>query len=242
MTARTYSLWLIASLVWLGSTAPILSLPAYAELYAGPQVGATLPLKFSQVEGQGSASGTDDIEPTSSFLYGGKVGYFLPSYLTWLGMEADVYHLNPHLKQHTFTIDSPGGPMTVTEGIRLGMTTVALRMVVRNPGRIPGEPDTRFALPAEWWQRLEPYLALGPAFFFTQTSTQGGTSADTNLGVSLALGSRYFLHPSLALFAEYKFDGALFTLSNALGPGAGLRGDYTAHSLSVGMTYHFQGF
>ena len=76
MTSRTYSLWLTASLVWLSSTAPILSLPAYAELYAGPQVGATLPLKFSQVEGQGSASGTDDIQHANSFLYGGKVRYF----------------------------------------------------------------------------------------------------------------------------------------------------------------------
>ena len=78
MTSRTYSLWLISSLVWLGSTAPILSLQAYAELYAGPQVGATLPLKFSQVEGQGSALGTDDIQHANSFLYGGKVGYFYP--------------------------------------------------------------------------------------------------------------------------------------------------------------------
>jgi hypothetical protein len=242
VTLRTYSLWLIASLVWLSSTASLLSLQAYAELYAGPQIGATLPLKFSQVEGQGSASGTDDIQQANSFLYGGKVGYFLPSSLTWLGMEADVYHLNPHLKQHTFTLDSPGGPTMVTEGVRLGMTTMALRVVIRNPGHIPGEPDHRFASSADWWQRLEPYLAMGPAFFFTHTSTQGGTSANTNLGFSFAFGSRYFLQPSLALFAEYKLDGTHLTLSNALGPGAGLRGDYTAHNLSVGMTYHFQGF
>ena len=242
MTSRPYSLWLISSLVWLGSTAPMLSLQAYAEIYAGPQVGAALPLKFSQVEGQGSALGTDDILHANSFLYGGKVGYFLPSYLTWLGIEADVYHLNPHLKQHTFSIDSPGGPTPVTEGIRLSMTNMALRVVIRSPGRIPGEPDRRFASSADWWQRVEPYLAVGPAFFFTHTSTQGGRSSDTNLGFSLAFGSRYFLHSSLALFAEYKLDGTHLTLSNALGGGAGLRGDYTAHNLSVGMTYHFPGF
>ena len=153
-----------------------------------------------------------------------------------------MYHLNPHLKQHTFSIDSPGGPTPVTEGIRLSMTNMALRVVIRSPGRIPGEPDRRFASSADWWQRVEPYLAVGPAFFFTHTSTQGGTSSDTNLGFSLAFGSRYFLHPSLALFAEYKLDGTHLTLSNALGGGAGLRGDYTAHNLSVGMTYHFPGF
>ena len=81
-------------------------------------------------------------------------------------MEADVYHRNPHLKQHTFTIDSPGGPTMVTEGVRLGMTTMALRVVIRNPGRIPGEPDHRFASSADWWQRLEPYLAVGHRLLF----------------------------------------------------------------------------
>jgi Outer membrane protein beta-barrel domain len=182
------------------------------------------------------------IELSNSLLYGGKVGYFLPSYFNWLGVEADVYHGTPHFKQHSFSLAGAGETSTtVVEGIHLGMTTLAMRVVIRNPGRIPGEPDTRFEPGAGLWQRFEPYGALGPAVFSTHTSTKGSTSDDTGVDVSFALGSRFFLNPQLALFAEYKLDAATLQFKNMLAPGAGLQGDYTAHNLVIGISYHFHG-
>ena len=242
MATSMASFKMIFCFVALLSVSIMLSSTAQAELYLGGQVGATLPFEFDRVEGTGSASTSGPIELSNSLLYGGKVGYFLPSYLNWLGVEADVYHATPHFKQHGYSLTGAGGTSTtVMEGIHLGMTTLAMRVVIRNPGRIPGEPDTRFEPGAGLWQRFEPYGALGPAFFFTHTSTNGSTSDDTGVGVSFALGSRFFLSPQLALFAEYKLDAAKLSLMNALAPGVGLQGDYTAHNLVVGMSYHFQG-
>ena len=242
MTTSTASFKLISFVVALLSVSIIHFSNAQAELYLGGQVGATLPFEFDRVKGISSASTSDAIELSNSLLYGGKVGYFLPSYLNWLGVEADVYHGTPNFKQHSYSLTGAGGTSTtVVEGIHLGMTTLAMRVVIRNPGRIPGEQDTRFEPGAGLWQRFEPYGALGPAFFFTHTSTNGSTSDDTGLGFSFALGSRFFLSPQVALFAEYKLDAAKLSFMNALAPGAGLQGDYTAHNLVVGMSYHFQG-
>lgn len=225
------------------SVSIILSSTAQAELYLGGQVSATLPFAFDSVEGTGSAStSAEAIKLSNSLLYGGKVGYFLPSYFNWLGVEADAYHGNPDFKQHSFSLAGAGGTSTtVVEGIHLGMTTLAMRVVIRNPGKIPEDSDTRFEPGTGLWQRFEPYGALGPAVFFTHTSTKGGTSDDTGVGVSLALGSRFFLSPQLALFAEYKLDAAKLSFMNALAPGAGLQGDYTAHNLVIGISYHFLG-
>ena len=223
------------------SVSIILCSNVQAELYLGSQVGAILPFSFDSVEGTGAASTSQAIKLSNSLLYGGKVGYFLPSYLNWLGVEADVYHGAPHFKPHSFSLAGAGGTSTtVVEGIHLGMTTLAMRVVIRNPGRIPREPEKRFEPGAGWWQRFEPYGALGPAVFFTHTSTTGSTSDDSRLGVSLALGSRFFLNPQLALFAEYKLDAAKLLFQNILAPGAGLQGDYTAHNLVIGISYHFQ--
>ena len=75
----------VFSVTWLAATT------GRSEIYVGPQIGGAIPFRFQSVEGTGQASGTDTtpIPLRSSFLYGGKVGYFLPSIMDWLGVEAD---------------------------------------------------------------------------------------------------------------------------------------------------------
>lgn len=74
---------------WIGIGAFMLSLlispDGRAELYVGGQVGAAIPLSFQSVEGTGRAAGTDGspIQLNTSFLYGGKVGYFFRPF--WIG-------------------------------------------------------------------------------------------------------------------------------------------------------------
>jgi len=210
----------------------LISSDGQAELYVGGQVGAAIPLSFQSVEGTGRAAGTDGspIHLNTSFLYGGKVGYFFPSILDWLGIEADVTHKNPNMKQHGFVLTRPDGSTTsVTEGLQVSMTTLALRAIVRTPD-------------IEGWGGFQPYVGVGPAFFFARTSTGFASSADTGLGFSFQAGSRYFFTRELAVFAEYKFEAAMLKFPDALAPGAGFNGDYNTHNLAVGVSYHFPKF
>jgi hypothetical protein len=117
ITTSMASFTMMSFFVALLSVSIMLSSTAQAELYLGGQVGATLPFEFDRVQGTGSASTSEAIELSNSLLYGGKVGYFLPSYLNWLGVEADVYHATPHFKQHSFSLAGAGGTSTtVMEG------------------------------------------------------------------------------------------------------------------------------
>lgn len=216
----------VFSVTWLAATT------GRSEIYVGPQIGGAIPFRFQSVEGTGQASGTDTtpIPLRSSFLYGGKVGYFLPSIMDWLGVEADVSHKTPNFKQHAFTLTRPdGSSMTLVEGLQFSMTTLALRAVIRSPD-IAG------------WGGFQPYAGVGPAFFFAKTSTGSSSSSDTGLGFSFQAGTRYFLTRKVALFAEYKLDAAMLKFPDALAPGAGFNGDYVTHNLAVGVTVHFPQF
>jgi opacity protein-like surface antigen len=201
-------------------------------MYVGGQGGVGIPFRFQNLEGTGLATGTDPgpVQLGSSLLYGGKVGYFFPGIMDWLGIEADVYHETPSFKQHTYTLTQPGGTSTpITEGIHLGLTVMALRVEVRSPD-------------IEGWYGFQPYLGVGPAFFYANTSTGSSSSRDTGLGFSFQAGTRYFMNPAFALFIEYKLDAVTFHFPTALAAGAGFNGDYASHNVAVGISYHFRSF
>jgi hypothetical protein len=224
------------SIVGLLVLSPTFMAPAKAEVYLGGQVGVVIPQSFQNPEGIGRLTFPDSsaIGMKDSFVYGGKVGYFLPSFLAldWLGIEADIYHSTPHLKHAGFFVDgAPAG-----QGVLLGVTTAAFRVLIRAPGRRPEERAQPFT---SWYQRLQPYLGFGPAVFFTRASTASSSSNDTAVGFSFQAGSRFFLTRQVALFAEYKLDAAALSFNNALAPGAGLKGDYTGHNVVAGLSYHF---
>ena len=64
---------------------------------------------------------------------------------------------------------------------------------------------------------------------------------DASPGFHLVGGSRFFVTKEVALFGEYKYDRAAFNFpSLQVGGGfPGITGDYIAHTLVVGVSYHF---
>lgn len=205
----------------------IFPLDSSAEFYLGGEAGVVFPQNFSDVKGTGLASSTPrtGIELKNTLLYGGRVGYFLPA-LKWLGLETEAFNSTPDIKQHSYILQTSGGTGTLTRGLHMRVTAWAFNLVLRDPGRIIDE-------------HIEPYLAIGPALYFAETSTGSRSSSDTAVGFNLALGARWFMTSTLAFFAEYKFNSATFQFDNALAPGAGLRGDYMAQNLVGGLTVHF---
>ncbi len=84
--------------------------PVRAELYVAGQVGYTHGDDLSSVQGTGAFAGLSgsDLEVHGSVVYGGKVGYYLPK-REWFGIESEVFHSIPHVKQQSFTVSGPGG-------------------------------------------------------------------------------------------------------------------------------------
>jgi opacity protein-like surface antigen len=198
----------------------------HAEWYLAGQVGAMIPASFRNVDGNGAAQNgslPSQIGVDNALVYGGKVGYFLPASWRWLGLEVDTYHTSTHLEQKAFTVNGT----SLVEGLQVDVTTVALRVLVRNPGAEPGEG-------------FQPYFGLGPALFFAQAAG-AGSGSDQHLGFSAAAGTRYFVTKQIALFGEYKLDIVRFDFQNALTPGAGLNGDWQAHNFVAGVSFHFGG-
>jgi opacity protein-like surface antigen len=201
-------------------------------MYLGGQIGVAIPFRLQNAEGTGLTSDIPEgiIGTNTSIMYGGKIGYFFPATLDWLGLEADISHKTPDLKTHTYVVTQPNGTSnSITQGIKLGMTVAALRVEIRSPD-------------IEGWGGFQPYGGIGPALFYVNSSTGGISSRDTSLGFSFQAGTRYFINPALALFVEYKLDAAMVQLPTAVGPGAGLKGDYTTHNIAFGLSYHFRQF
>jgi hypothetical protein len=68
----------------------------------------------------------------NSLGYGGKVGYFSPDYLDWLGLEFEVFTSNPHIKQQHVTAGF-GGTGSL-DGSHLRIITPAVNVMFRVPG------------------------------------------------------------------------------------------------------------
>lgn len=207
-----------------------LAATAHAEAYVAGQIGATFPQNMDHVQttGTNGSNAITGVELKNSLMYGGKAGYYFNSLsLDWLGVEADVMHTTPHMKQHAYTINGPGGPGTVDQGMLLGVTTLGFKLMLRTPRR---DMDRWF----------EPYVGAGPAIFFANLNGPNGSSSDSAIGFNFALGSRFYISKSLALFTEVKMNSsATFSFNNAISNGTGIRGDYAAYFFATGLSYHF---
>ena len=223
-------------IVFLGVGLWILGVPfaatSAAESYVAGQIGATFPQNMDSVQttGTNGSNALTGVQLKNSIMYGGKAGYYFNSLsLDWLGVEADVMHTTPHMKQHGYTINGPGGPTSVSQGMLLGVTTLGFKLMLRTPRR---DMDRWF----------EPYVGAGPAIFFANLNGPNGSSSDTAIGFNLALGSRFYVSKSLAFFTELKMNSsATFSFNNAISNGTGIRGDYAAYFFATGLSYHFGG-
>ncbi len=198
---------------------------AQAELYVAAELGATLPNDFSNISGTGGFAGNtlSDLRLKDAFEYGFRIGYFLPS-IKWLGVETQVLNSNPRVKDQNITIN--GAPAGQAPGSQLIVTVWAFNLV----GRVP-------------LGAVEPYIGAGPGIFFASSKgafgIDGQDSQDRALGLNTFAGVRFFVTPSVALYVEYKYDRAHFTFNNFVADGLGVKGTYSANTLSLGVWLDF---
>lgn len=209
----------------------LLSLSAFsatessAEMYVAGEGGYVMPNNLTNVEGRGTRAGvlfSDLSMNNSSYLYGGRVGYFLANPKEGgLGAEIEAYKTPLAVKEQT-TTRTPGGPLSITE-TRLQVKTVAVNLVARTP---------------QIWA-FQPYAGVGLGFFPMETSGSAVKSSDHPAGLNAFAGLRYFFADHIALFGEYKYNRTSFHLENFFGFGAGARLTYSANLFVGGLAYHF---
>lgn len=93
----------------------------------------------------------------------------------------------------------------------------------------------------------EPYAGVGLGLFFARlTDATGASSFDNGVpGFNALAEYRSFLtdDKKLALGVEYHYQRGRLSVSNGLDPslglGTSLRGEYAAHTMMVGVSYHF---
>jgi opacity protein-like surface antigen len=203
----------------------VLLLPAHstAEMYVAGMAGYSLPNDLTNVEGNGINSGISlsDLKLQNSVAYGGKIGYYFPQ-LNWLGVETEVYNTTPHLKQQDVTASGFGVsvPLGTQSGINVRVLTWGINAVLRYPGKT-----------------FQPYAGVGLGVFFAHATSQGQSDSDTAPGLNALAGIRLFATDHLALFAEYKYNRASFSFTNA--NLAGFDADYSANIFMGGVSYHF---
>lgn len=228
---------LLASLILTALLPP----RAKAEWYIAGQLGVTLPslgggltnVDVGSPFPQGATH--SDLDLQTSMLYGGKVGYYFRS-ARWLGLETEVFHTNPHIKEQTHTFFSPSGvPVgsATLQGAHLGVTMWApLNIMLRYPK-----------------SRLQPYIGIGPGIFFARIKQEGlgaenptSTSSNGKIGLNAKAGVEYYFTRRFSAFGEWKYNYARFSFSENLDafpfPYA-FKATYSVHNLAFGLAYHF---
>ena len=97
---------------------------AQAEWYTGLYTGVNFADDLHNVEGTGGLAGlrAPDFDLKNSIVYGAKLGNYFGH--SWFGVEGEVFNSTPHVKNLD---DIPG--------FHLRVTTLALNIVGRYPGR-----------------------------------------------------------------------------------------------------------
>lgn len=209
---RSVYIRLIAGLLLWSILTPSLS-PVQAEWYVAGQLGWNFADPLRNVRGTGTLAGlvSPNFNLKTSPAFGGKVGVYPGHGL--LGLELDVTHSNPHIKN-----------LDDVPGIHLTVTNVGASVLLRYPGVT--------------WQ---PYLGGGPAVLVAHLGRSATTENDTQVsfGGNVVAGIRAFVTPKTALFTEYKYTDSIFRFGGAFGPVGGFDATYRAHQLFFGVSYHF---
>lgn len=214
-----------------------------AETYIAGQLGVALPpvgggFTGVDVNSEFFLQGTthSDLDLSSSFMIGGKVGHYFDS-VRWFGLEAEVFHATPHIEQQTHTFQNPTVPGLTASAILQG---AHLRVLTVAP----------FNLMFRYHKtRLQPYIGFGPGIFFARISGEGlapdspsSSSDNARLGLNVKAGLQYYVTKHLTAFAEWKFNYGRFKFED--NPGLfpfffGMDATYTMHLVSFGVGYHF---
>ncbi len=192
-----------------------LVLPVSAEMYVAGTAGVNFADRINSIAGTGSQAGVPgplvDFDLQNSITYGAKVGYF-PGH-SWIGIEGEVLHTTPHIKQ----LDSD-------PGIHMRVTTVGANVIARYPGRT-----------------FQPYIGAGIGAAIAHIGETPTVRSDSDVAAAwnVLAGLRAFITPKIAVFGEYKYTGATVKFDQAFGDLGGFSGNYRAQHILGGLSYHF---
>lgn len=216
---------------------------AYSEAYIAGQFGVALPSISGGLTNAAfnfTVPNVDipDVSLKTSFLYGGKVGYYFPQ-VRWFGLETEVYNTTPHVKQQQLDVTIPagtfipgpgGGTTQVPGNLSFGLPGNHLRVLMWAP------VNFLFRYPNG---RFQPYIGLGPGIFFAHAGSTGqGVAVDqTNIrvGANAKIGVEVYVTRHIAIFGEWKYNWVMFNFDKQLG----FEGRYEMHLVAGGLSYHF---
>lgn len=192
-----------------------------AEWYLAGTAGVNFADRINTIGGTGPQAGQPgpfvDFDLQNSITYGAKVGYF-PGH-SWFGIEGEVLHTTPHIKSlpRTPTLDE-------VPGVHFRLTTIGANFIARYPGRT-----------------FQPYAGAGIGAAIARIGDTATVKSDTDVTPvwNLLVGIRAFLTSHVAVFGEYKYQGASLQFDQAFGPDGGFAGNYRAQHILGGLSYHF---
>jgi opacity protein-like surface antigen len=204
---------------------------ARGELYVGGHLGPQISNNFGAVSTTGGTAevGFSDLDLKNFLVFGAKTGYFLSQWPN-LGLEVSASHAKPDIRAQSSVVTGPVPGVFAFDRTSLRVVTVAFNVIAR--AQMKG---------------FEPYAGVGLGLFFAQLKDATGETRSENgvPGLNVVAGYRSFLTDDrrIAMAVEYNYQRATFSFRDVfdpgLGIGTGLRGDYEAHAVTVGLSYHF---
>lgn len=176
-----------------------------------------------------------DVEPEDSPLFGVRAGYWF-GFLPEVGIGVDVFHFRPDVRRQR---------VTATAAVSGRILDEPLTVSVAGPTTIPSADLPAIVVGADLllrWRflttadipngRLQPYLALGPAWLVTDPDDLG-----TTLGFKAAGGFAWQFHRHLAVFGEYRF--TRFRPDDVESGGLRYSTDVNTHHVLGGISFRF---
>lgn len=220
----------IALCVLLGSVAP-----ARAEWFAGLYLGLATTSDGEVTFTRRVPRTWEDVEYRQAPVWGGRVGYWLEgdvlAELTrYVGFGLDLSYFRPRIEAQTRQTEV--GPRRL--GAQdISVLTVSPELLIRYPLMVDQQWPTG---------RLQPYVALGPTFFFSTADDNGtfgrpgGSESDSGAGFVFRPGVSWHLTEAVAIFAEYRFLHVSPRYEFSRGP---VDLTINSHHLNIGVSYTF---
>ena len=154
---------------------------AFSEWYVAGDVGANFADRLTGISGTGDLTGLQapDFDLKNSVSYGAKLGYFREH--SWFGIEGEVLRTTPHIKN-----------LDDVPGIHLNVTTIAVNILARYPGRT-----------------FQPYVGVGVGPVIAHLSDSATTQSNTDVasGWNVLVGLRAFVTPYVAVLPNTNIQG-----------------------------------
>ncbi len=259
------ALVLVPAMAWAQAKTPtskVASEPSFfVEIYTGGGAGMNSSDILRSVSAPGLNINTDLPGGIDIYVQGGmKFGYWFTPYGTYaaswysdwmkyIGFITDISYHKLSFGNQTGTWNIPGANGTLSFDGNGGLATWAFMFA----GRYGFFQDSEVP-----FGRLQPYIAVGPAIFFSSQrpsininapggavfGIQPGFKDSTNVGLAAELGARYMITKAISVDASFKY--RYFSPSYNYGGFIGAtpvtmnsKPDFNLFSGQLGVAYHF---